>query len=108
MVTVDEKPRAVAFWMTDAPVDDDDPLRAVKLRARDLVTASEVLDQVSARADASARASRLAEAVELLADEVFDVAETWDAGLAAGLSEADLDAAGNVAYLLWQIEHLTG
>jgi hypothetical protein len=38
------------------------------------------------------RAARLEEAAELLTDDAFDVEETWDAGLSAGLTDEDLDS----------------
>jgi hypothetical protein len=50
------------------------------------------------------RAARLEEAAGLFTDDAFDVEETWDAGLAAGLTDDDLNSAGNVALLLWKVE----
>ena len=49
-------------------------------------------------------AARLEEVTGLFIDDAFDPEETWDAGLAAGLTDADLESAGNVAVLLWQVE----
>lgn len=100
---MDGKPKVIA-WMMDAPVADDDPYRAVKLRARDIGAAAEVLDQVTRKAEAGARAARLDEAAALLTERAFDPMETWDAARAAGLSEPDLDAAAHVAVTLRQIE----
>jgi hypothetical protein len=51
------------------------------------------------------RAARLEEAAGLFADDAFDFEESWAAGEAAGLSEADLDSAANVALVIWLIEH---
>jgi hypothetical protein len=51
------------------------------------------------------RAARLDEAAALICDPAFGVDETWAAGLAAGLGEAELDSAANVAFLLWKVEH---
>jgi hypothetical protein len=51
------------------------------------------------------RAARLEEAAGLFTDDAFDPEETWDAGLAAGLTELDLDAAAYVGLTLWQVEH---
>jgi hypothetical protein len=39
-----------------------------------------------------------------LCDEAFDLDETWDAGLAAGLADAELDSAAHVAFMLWKVE----
>jgi hypothetical protein len=50
------------------------------------------------------RAARLEEAAGLLCDEAFDLDETWDAGLAAGLADAELDSAAHVAFMLWKVE----
>jgi hypothetical protein len=99
-----DKPQVVAFWMDGAPIADDDPLAAVKHRAHAIGQAAEVLDEVGRTGHVSAQADRLAGAAELLMDESFDLGDTWDAGLAAGLSELDLDAAGNVALILARIE----
>jgi hypothetical protein len=52
------------------------------------------------------RAARLEEAAGLFTDGAFDPEQTWDAGLAAGLTDADLDAAAYVGLTLWQVEHL--
>jgi hypothetical protein len=50
------------------------------------------------------RAAILGEAADLMANEAFGLDETWDAGLAAGLTDADLDAVGHVVLLLEQVE----
>jgi hypothetical protein len=102
-MTMDEKPRVAAWWM-DGPVTDDDPLAAVKRRAHAHLEASEVLAGVTRSVEVTVQADRLAGAAELLMDEAFDLGATWEAGLAAGLSELDLDAAGNVALILARIE----
>jgi hypothetical protein len=51
-----------------------------------------------------ARAGTLDQAAALFADNAFDPAQTWDAGLAYGLSDADLDAAAHVAVVLREVE----
>jgi hypothetical protein len=51
------------------------------------------------------RAARLEEAVALFSDDAFDPETVWDTGLASGLTDEDLDAAANVAVLLWRVEH---
>jgi hypothetical protein len=99
-----DKPRVVAWWMDGEPIADDDPWAAVKHRAHAISQAAEVLDEVARTGHVSVQADRLAEAAELLMDEAFDPGDTWDAGLAAGLSDLDLDAAGNVALILARIE----
>jgi hypothetical protein len=53
------------------------------------------------------RAARLEEAAGLFMADGFDPEQTWDAGLAAGLTDADLDAAAYVGMTLWQVEHGT-
>jgi hypothetical protein len=101
---MDDKPRVVAFWMDGAPIADDDPLAAVKRRVHAIGQAAEVLEEVARSAQVTARADRLTEATELLMNESFDLGATWDAALAAGLSDLDLDAAGNVALILARLE----
>jgi hypothetical protein len=50
------------------------------------------------------RAAAIGQAADLFADENFDPAETWDAGLAFGLTDHDLDAAAYLAVELEKIE----
>ncbi len=92
-----DRPQVIAF-MVGAPIADDDPQRAIKLRAREIAAES---DQREVRA----AAARLEEAAGLFTDDAFDPEETWDAGLAAGLTDADLDAAAYVGLTLWKVEH---
>jgi hypothetical protein len=99
-----DKPRVVAWWIDGEPIADDDPLAAVKRRAAAHVQAAEVLDEATRTGHVSAQADRLAGAAGLLMNESFDLDATWDAGLAAGLSELELDSAGNVALILARIE----
>jgi hypothetical protein len=89
-----DKPKVIAFWL-DAEIADDDPDRAVKLRARQLC---------DPHYQAGRSAARLEEAAGLFADGAFDPEETWDAGLAAGLTDRDLDAAAYVALVLRETE----
>jgi hypothetical protein len=51
------------------------------------------------------RADAIGQVAELLMDEAFDPEETWDAAEASGLPPGVVDAAGNVAFELWKIEH---
>ena len=88
----------VAAWFVDEPIADDDPPRAVKERAQQLC---------DPHYQAGQGADRLEEAAGLFADEAFDPRQTWDAGLAVGLTDADLDAAAYVGMTLWQVEHGT-
>ena len=53
-----------------------------------------------------ARAGAIDQAADLLMDQAFDVAETWDAAEAQGMPAGAIDSAGNVALLLSQIENL--
>jgi hypothetical protein len=101
---MDDKPRVVAFWMTDAPIADDDPLAAVKHRARAIDRAAEVLAEAGRLAEVTDRAGVVDQAADLFLDPSFDSGDTWDYGLAAGMSDQDLDAAGNVALILARIE----
>lgn len=89
-----DKPKVVAF-MVDDEIAADDPYRAVKLRARQLC---------DPHYRAASNAGRLVEAAGLFADGAFDPESTWDAGRAAGLSDADLDAAAYVALVLRETE----
>ena len=50
------------------------------------------------------RGAVIGQAADLFADRAFDPAETWDAGLAAGLADPDLDAAAYIAVELEKIE----
>jgi hypothetical protein len=97
------KPKVIAFFLDDE-IAPDDPYRAVKLRARDIDAAAEILGQVAREAGARARAARLDEAAGLFADPAFNPLETGDAAAAAGLSEADIDAASYVALVLRKVE----
>ena len=97
------KPQVIA-WFMGAPVADDDPHRAIKLRAADIDQAAEVLAGVTRKAEVSARAGRLEEAAELFGDGAFDPEAVWNAGLQVGLSDADLDAAAHVAVVLRETE----
>jgi hypothetical protein len=89
-----EQPRVVAFFLDDV-VAEDDPLRVVKLRARQLC---------NPHYQAGQRAARLTDAVDLFADPAFDPYETGVAAKAAGLSDSDLDAATYVALVLRETE----
>jgi hypothetical protein len=53
-----------------------------------------------------ARAARIAEMTELLGCEAFDVEGTFDTARDAGLAAGEMDAAGNVALALAQVEEL--
>jgi hypothetical protein len=50
------------------------------------------------------RAAAIGQAADLFADRAFDPAETWDSGKAAGLTDANLDAAAYVALEMEKIE----
>lgn len=89
-----EQPRVIAF-MVDAPIADDDPHRAIKLRARQLC---------DPHYQAGQSAGRLDEVAALFHDPAFDPLETGEAAVAAGWSEADLDAASYVALVLREVE----
>jgi hypothetical protein len=51
-----------------------------------------------------ARADAIDQAVDLLMDEAFDLAQTWDACEASGMGSGAIDSAGNVALVLRRIE----
>lgn len=53
-----------------------------------------------------ARAGLIDQAADLLMDQAFDPAETWDAAEAQGMPAGAIESAGNVALLLSQIENL--
>jgi hypothetical protein len=48
------------------------------------------------------------EVLALMLDEAFDVADVWESGIRAGLSEDDMDSIGNVALCLQRVEYLNG
>jgi hypothetical protein len=95
---------ADAFWMTDAPIDPADPLAPVKLRARDLVAAAEVLDLVAQTVDLDVKADAIDQAADLFGTPGFDPVETYDACEAAGMTVGQTDSAANVAVTLREIE----
>lgn len=88
------KPRVVA-WFVDAPIADDDPLRVVKLRARQLC---------DPHYQAGQSAQPLQDAAACFADPCLDPESVWDAGLASGLTDANLDSAAYVAVTLAEVE----
>jgi hypothetical protein len=102
MVTVDEKPKAVA-WFVDEPIDDGDPLAHIKRRAAALWAAGEVLEQAARSGTVAARADRIDPAAAAV-DEAFTAEEITDMWQASGLSDDDLDAAANVGLVLREIE----
>jgi hypothetical protein len=51
-----------------------------------------------------ARADAIDQAADLLMDEAFDLAQTWDACEASGMPPGAIDSAGNVALALRRIE----
>jgi hypothetical protein len=51
-----------------------------------------------------ARADAIDQAADLLMDEAFDLAQTWDACEASGMGSGAIDSAGNVALALRRIE----
>ena len=98
-----ERPKMIA-WMVDAPIADDDPHKRIKLRARDLDAAAEVLELVTRRAEAGARAAAVGRVVEALAVESLDIGDVLDA---SGLGEDDIDAATYLALSL-KLAELSG
>jgi hypothetical protein len=104
-MTMDE-PRVVAFWMTDDPIADDDPLAAVKHRARAHDQAADVLAEAGRSAEVTVRADVIGQVASMFADESFDPGETWDAAEASGMPPGAIDSAGNVALALSEIEQL--
>ena len=93
-----DRPRAVA-WFMDAPIADDDPLRAVKLRALDTDAAAEILGQAERTGHTEVRADLIGQAAGLIPDETFDLDTAHDV---SGMSWADLDSASYVALILEQ------
>ncbi len=89
-----EQPKVIA-WFVDDEIAPDDPLAAVKARARQLC---------DPHYQAARSAARLDEAAALFADPAFDPMETWDAALAAGMTDLDMDAAAYVAVVLRETE----
>ena len=81
-----DKPEVSAWWVGE-PIADDDPLAAVKWRARDLDAAGEVLEQAARSGTVAARADRIDPAAALAADEAFTADEVRDMWQASGLSE---------------------
>ena len=102
------KPEVVAFWMDGGPVDPDNPLAAVKYRARDLVAAAEVLELAARTADVDMKAGVIDQAAELFCSPGFDPAATYDACEAAGMSDGQADSAAYIAVTLGEIEQLSG
>ena len=99
-----DKPEVAAWWV-NAPIDPDDPLAAVKHRAVAIDQASEVLAEVAETAQVEARADAIDQAADLIMDDAFSPDESWEACEASGMPPGMIDSAGNVALVLWQIEH---
>lgn len=89
-----EKPWVVAWFVGD-PVDPADPLAAVKLRAAELC---------DPHYQAGQSAGRLYELARLFGSPEFDPFAVGDAARAAGMSEADIDAASYAALMLRAVE----
>jgi len=100
MAAMSDKPRVIA-WMQDAPIDPDDPYAAIKLRARAISDAAEIIGQVARKVEAGTRAAAIGGVVEALAVESLDIADLLDA---SGLSEPERDAACYLALSLKLIE----
>lgn len=105
MGAVDEKPKAVA-WFVDEPIADDDELAPIKRRAAALWAAGEVLEQAARSGAVAARADRIDPAAAVTADEAFSPDEVREMWQASGLDQDELDAAAHVAFELWSIEEL--
>src|SRR5258708_24705579 len=101
-----DRPQVIAF-MVGGEIGDDDPYRAIKLRALAIDAAAEVLDQVSRSVDASTRADAVGQLVDALAVESLDIVATCDA---SGLPESGVDSATYIALCLRMAElgELTG
>jgi hypothetical protein len=91
-----EGPRVIAFMLGE-DIAEDDPYRAIKLRARDLDAASEILEQVSREAGIRARAAGVGRVVEALAVQSLDIAGVLDA---SGLDERGREDAAYLALTL--------
>ena len=98
----DKPPEVVAWWM-DEPIADDDPLAAVKYRARAHVDAAEVLAEVTRTGHVSVRADAIDQAASMFGDECFDIEETYDAAEAA-MPGGMVDAAAHIALTLAEIQ----
>ena len=93
----------VHAWFLGEEIADDDPLAAVKWRARDLDGAGEVLEQVTRKAAVGARADAIDPAAALFADPAFDLEETYDVAEAA-MPGADVNAASYIGLVLREVE----
>jgi hypothetical protein len=100
---MDGKPRVIA-WMMGEEIADDDPRRAIKLRALDLDAAAEILGQVTREADIRARAAAIGQVVEALAIESIDIGDVLDA---SGLDERGREDAAYLALSL-KLAELSG
>ncbi len=97
-----DRPKVIAFFL-DAEIADDDPHRAVKLRARDLGAAAAELEAAARHGHAAARADRIDQAAALFADPAFDLEETYAAAEAA-MPGADVNAASYIGLVLREVE----
>lgn len=97
-----DRPQARA-WFVDEPIAADDPLAHIKQRAAAIWAAGEVLEQAALTATVAARAEPI-DAAAALFDSAFTTDEVKAMWRRSGLSDDDLDAAGNVALELWKIE----
>ncbi len=85
----------VHAWFVDGEIAADDPLAAVKARARQLCDPHYQAGQLAAR---------LYPAADAFGCDALDPETVWDSALAAGMTDADLDAAAYVALTLRCIE----
>jgi hypothetical protein len=95
-----DKP-VVHAWFMDAPIADDDPLAAVKHRARDIDAAAEIVAWAERTGHTEARADLIDQTAGLIPDEDFDLDTAHDV---SGVPWADLDSAGHIALTLAKVE----
>ena len=93
----------VHAWFLGEEIGGDDPLAAVKWRARDLDGAAEVLEQAAKSGTVAARADRIDPAAALFADPAFDLEKTYDVAEAA-MPGADVNAASYIGLVLREVE----
>lgn len=85
----------VRAWFVDDEIDPADRLAAMKHRARELCDPHYMAGQ---------SAAPLQDPAARFADPALDPESVWDAGLAAGLTDAQLDSAAHVAVVLAEVE----
>jgi hypothetical protein len=90
-------------WFLGEPIAEDDPLAAVKQRARDLVAEAEEREREARKGRVKKRADAIDPAAALFAEPAFDLEKTYGVAEAA-MPGADVNAASYIGLILREVE----